>query len=146
MQHNNPLHGFTLQRIVELLVEDAGNFSTLASFLPMRCFQHEPSIKSALSFLRKTPWAREQVEQLFVKQQLHLEPLHRTIATLASQPAQAVASKTANAKPKADNNQTAPFKPTKASAGASTRPKRQTLGEQQPAKVWTGWTVPAKKP
>lgn len=145
MQHNNPLHGFTLQRIVELLVEDAGNFATLAVFLPMRCFQHEPSIKSALSFLRKTPWAREQVEQLFVKQQLHQDAEHRTVATLATQPAQPVPGKTANVKLKADKSQTAPFKTTKTATSSKPAGKRQTSGEQPPAKVWTGWTVPAKK-
>ncbi len=65
-QNNNPLHGITLQTIVEQLVEYYG-FDTLGELINIKCFQSNPSIKSSLTFLRKTPWAREKVEQLYVK-------------------------------------------------------------------------------
>ncbi|WP_371187569.1 VF530 family DNA-binding protein [Thalassotalea maritima] len=68
MQHQpyNPLHGITLKTIVTELVEHFG-FEQLASFVDIRCFKHDPSIKSSLAFLRKTPWARDKVEQLYIK-------------------------------------------------------------------------------
>jgi uncharacterized protein (DUF2132 family) len=71
-QPNNPLHGVTLKAIVEDLVERHG-FEGLAERFPVRCFLHEPSIKSSLKFLRRTPWAREKVERLWVKEQRQLE-------------------------------------------------------------------------
>lgn len=70
-QQNNPLHGFTLQQILELLVEHSGGFAPLAKQVPLNCFSNNPSIKSSLTFLRKTPWARTQVEELFVKLKLY---------------------------------------------------------------------------
>ncbi len=66
-QVNNPLHGLTLQVILENLVKHYGGFNGLAKALPYRCFSHEPSIKSSLKFLRQTPWARTEVEQLYLK-------------------------------------------------------------------------------
>ncbi len=65
-QANNPLHGITLQMMLEELVERYG-WATLAELVPIRCFAHQPSIKSCLVFLRRTPWAREKVEQLYVR-------------------------------------------------------------------------------
>ena len=65
-QPNNPLHGVTLKAIVETLVAKHG-FETLAKLVPVRCFTHDPSVKSALTFLRATPWAREKVEQLYLR-------------------------------------------------------------------------------
>jgi uncharacterized protein (DUF2132 family) len=67
-QPNNPLHGVTLKAIVEDLVARHG-FSGLAERVPVRCFTHEPSLQSSLKFLRRTPWARERVEQLWVEEQ-----------------------------------------------------------------------------
>lgn len=64
-QHNNPLHGLTLQMIVEALVDHYG-YAELGSKIPVRCFTNEPSVKSSLKFLRRTPWAREKVEQLYL--------------------------------------------------------------------------------
>ena len=64
-QPRNPLHGLTLQAIVEALVAAYG-WAGLAERIPVRCFQSEPSIGSSLKFLRKTPWAREKVEALYV--------------------------------------------------------------------------------
>jgi uncharacterized protein (DUF2132 family) len=65
-QPNNPLHGVTLQRMVEQLVAYYG-FDTLGELIQIRCFSHDPSIKSSLTFLRKTDWARKQVEALYLK-------------------------------------------------------------------------------
>ena len=70
-QQNNPLHGFTLQQILELLVEHYSGFAPLAKQIPLKCFSNNPSIKSSLTFLRKTPWARTQVEELFIKLKLY---------------------------------------------------------------------------
>lgn len=63
---NNPLHGKTLKVIVEKLVDYYG-FDTLAELIPIRCFSHNPSIKSSLTFLRKTDWARKKVEELYIR-------------------------------------------------------------------------------
>lgn len=64
-QKNNPLHGLTLETIVTRLVEYYG-WDELGERINIRCFQSDPSIKSSLKFLRKTPWAREKVEQLYL--------------------------------------------------------------------------------
>ena len=64
-QHRNPLHGITLEQVVTALAEHFG-WEDLGQRIPLRCFQHEPSIKSSLKFLRKTPWAREKVESLYL--------------------------------------------------------------------------------
>ncbi|MBN8682806.1 MAG: DUF2132 domain-containing protein [Chitinophagales bacterium] len=65
-QPNNPLHGKTLQMILEALHEHYG-WEGLAERIAIRCFTDEPSIKSSLTFLRKTPWARSKVEDLYCK-------------------------------------------------------------------------------
>ena len=65
-QPYNPLHGITLKAIVEQLVEHFG-FDELGQEINIKCFTTTPSIKSSLTFLRKTPWAREKVEQLYIK-------------------------------------------------------------------------------
>jgi uncharacterized protein (DUF2132 family) len=65
-QSNDPLHGITLQKIVETLVEHYG-FDTLGELIKIKCFNENPSIKSSLTFLRKTDWARKEVEELYVK-------------------------------------------------------------------------------
>lgn len=62
----NPLHGMTLEAILNHLVEQYG-WDGLAKRIDVRCFKNDPSIKSSLTFLRRTPWAREQVEALYVK-------------------------------------------------------------------------------
>jgi uncharacterized protein (DUF2132 family) len=64
-QPNNPLHGITLEKIVVYLVEHYG-WDELADRIPVNCFMSNPSIKSSLTFLRKTPWARKKVEDLYV--------------------------------------------------------------------------------
>jgi Uncharacterized conserved protein len=64
-QKNNPLHGITLQKMLEELVAKYG-WEELGFRINIRCFNYEPSINSSLKFLRKTPWARKQVEDLYV--------------------------------------------------------------------------------
>ncbi len=64
-QPNNPLHGLTLATILEALVAAYG-WEELGQQIDIRCFKHEPSIASSLKFLRRTPWARERVESLYV--------------------------------------------------------------------------------
>jgi uncharacterized protein (DUF2132 family) len=61
----DPLHGVTLQRILEELVAHVG-WDAMADRVPIRCFESDPSVKSSLTFLRKTPWAREKVERMYV--------------------------------------------------------------------------------
>lgn len=64
-QPNNPLHGVKLEEILNHLVATYG-WEELGEIIPIRCFTHEPSIKSSLKFLRKTPWARTKVEELYL--------------------------------------------------------------------------------
>ena len=65
-QSKDPLHGVTLQKIVETLVEHYG-FDTLGELIKIKSFNEKPSVKSSLTFLRKTDWARKQVEELYLK-------------------------------------------------------------------------------
>ncbi len=67
-QPRNPLHGLTLEAILTALVAHYG-WPGLAERIAVRCFQVDPSIKSSLTFLRKTPWAREKVEGLYLYMQ-----------------------------------------------------------------------------
>ena len=62
MAHSrDPLHGITLEAIVTTLAERHG-WAEMGRRIPVRCFLHDPSVRSSLAFLRKTPWARERVE------------------------------------------------------------------------------------
>jgi len=61
----DPLHGITLETIVTQLVERHG-WAELGKRVPVRCFRHNPTIKSSLTFLRKTPWARTRIERMFI--------------------------------------------------------------------------------
>lgn len=65
-QPNNPLHGVKLADILELLVEHYG-WEELSKRIDINCFKKNPSVKSSLTFLRKTNWAREKVERLYLK-------------------------------------------------------------------------------
>jgi uncharacterized protein (DUF2132 family) len=65
-QPKNPLHGITLADMVEYLVQTYG-WKELGERITIRCFTHDPSVNSSLKFLRKTPWARERVEGLYLK-------------------------------------------------------------------------------
>lgn len=70
-QVKNPLHGITLEQIVTALVDHFG-WPALANQIDINCFKIDPSVKSSLKFLRKTPWAREKVEALFIAKKLYM--------------------------------------------------------------------------
>ena len=63
---NDPLHGLTLETMLTALVEKLG-WEELAERIPVRCFSNDPSVRSSLTFLRKTEWARAKVEQLYLR-------------------------------------------------------------------------------
>jgi len=65
-QPNNPLHGKTLEYILHFLVEYYG-WKELGERIPVNCFRFDPSIKSCLTFFRKTTWARKKVEDLYIE-------------------------------------------------------------------------------
>jgi uncharacterized protein (DUF2132 family) len=65
-QPNNPLHGVKLKDVLEYLVKEVG-WEDMADEVPVRCFQYDPSIKSSLVFLRKTQWARDRVEAMYLE-------------------------------------------------------------------------------
>lgn len=62
----DPLHGVTLEAVINRLVAHYG-WEELGRRITVRCFTHDPSVKSSLTFLRRTPWARQKVEQLYVR-------------------------------------------------------------------------------
>jgi uncharacterized protein (DUF2132 family) len=62
---NNPMHGITLEQVVNSLVAYYG-WRELGERINIRCFNSDPSVKSSLKFLRKTPWARKKVEELYI--------------------------------------------------------------------------------
>lgn len=72
-QPNNPLHGITLEMVVTRLVEHYGWYE-LGDRIPIRCFCLDPTVKSSLKFLRKTPWARDKVEALYVDTLPYMDP------------------------------------------------------------------------
>ena len=65
-QKNNPLHGVKLIDMLKYLVEECG-WEELGMIIDIRCFNNDPSVKSSLSFLRRTPWARTKVEALYLQ-------------------------------------------------------------------------------
>ena len=65
-QPNNPLHGVKLAEIIQFLVAEYG-WEELAELIKINCFKSNPTIKSSLKFLRRTPWAREKVENLYLR-------------------------------------------------------------------------------
>ena len=65
-QPKNPLHGITLEKMLLVLVERMG-WEAMGNAVPVRCFNYEPSIPSSLKFLRRTPWARAKVEELYLR-------------------------------------------------------------------------------
>lgn len=75
-QPNNPLHGVTLEAMIVRLVDYHG-WEGLARRIRINCFRSDPSVKSSLTFLRKTPWAREQVEALYVDTFVGRQPAGR---------------------------------------------------------------------
>ncbi len=71
-QPNNPLHGVTLQAILEFLIDRLG-FEAMGRAVDVRCFHFEPSLTSSLKFLRRVPWARAKVEQLYLRTLAHTQ-------------------------------------------------------------------------
>ena len=71
-QSNDPLHGITLEMILTQLVELHG-WEKMGRMIRIRCFNNDPSIKSSLQFLRKTPWARKKVETLYLRSKKETE-------------------------------------------------------------------------
>lgn len=69
-QPNNTLHGVTLEQIVTALVTHFG-WPALAKQIDINCFKLDPSVKSSLKFLRRTPWARQKVEELYIAEKLY---------------------------------------------------------------------------
>ncbi len=65
-QPNNPLHGVKLEDILNHLVATYG-WEEMGEVVPIRCFTHDPSVKSSLTFLRRTPWARKRVEEMYLR-------------------------------------------------------------------------------
>ena len=65
-QSNDPLHGITLEMILTRLVEHYG-WDELGMMVNIRCFNYDPSIKSSLKFLRRTPWARKKIERIYLE-------------------------------------------------------------------------------
>jgi len=65
-QINNPLHGITLEQMLTELVEGIG-WTEMGRRVAIRCFNHDPSLKSSLRFLRRTPWARTKVEEMYLQ-------------------------------------------------------------------------------
>lgn len=72
-QPNNPLHGYTLEQIVVSLADYYG-WEALGAKIKIACFNSNPSVRSSLKFLRKTPWARKKVEDLFIYTVKHYGP------------------------------------------------------------------------
>jgi uncharacterized protein (DUF2132 family) len=72
-QPNNPLHGVTLETMLKQLVKQYG-WAEMGTRIPIRCFTDNPSIKSSLKFLRRTPWARKKVEDLYKSSQSVILP------------------------------------------------------------------------
>ncbi|MFA6951204.1 MAG: VF530 family protein [Lentimicrobiaceae bacterium] len=64
-QQNNPLHGITLEQLLIELLDHYG-WERMSYYVDIRCFKDNPSIQSSLKFLRKTPWARQKVEELYI--------------------------------------------------------------------------------
>ncbi|MCT7945808.1 VF530 family protein [Shewanella septentrionalis] len=94
-QSNNPLHGIKLETIITYLVEKYG-WEELGERINIRCFTHDPSIKSSLRFLRKTEWARDKVEYLYLRaNKLPLPPPKAEVSQTAKKPAAKITTKKA---------------------------------------------------
>jgi uncharacterized protein (DUF2132 family) len=74
IQPRNPLHGVTLAQLLTEMVDRLG-WAAMGAAVPIRCFTQDPSISSSLKFLRRTPWARQKVEELY----LHHKPTWRPV-------------------------------------------------------------------
>jgi uncharacterized protein (DUF2132 family) len=84
----DPLHGVTLERVLQALVERHG-WAAMARCVGVRCFSQDPSIKSSLTFLRKNPWARALVERMYITGDLRPGRVRAAIARQAGKPRKA---------------------------------------------------------
>ena len=98
-QDNNPLHGITLESLLSQLVTLYG-WQGLAERLPINCFTHEPSVKSSLSFLRRTSWARQKVEALYLASQD--SSLANAAAEISDEPRKVLSRPQASGKPRGE--------------------------------------------
>ena len=98
-QDNNPLHGITLESLLSQLVTLYG-WQGLAERLPINCFTHEPSVKSSLSFLRRTSWARQKVEALYLASQD--SSLANAAAEVSDEPRKVLSRPQASGKPRGE--------------------------------------------
>lgn len=73
IHHKDPLHGVTLAALLAWLVENLG-WKAMGEEVPIKCFTNDPSIKSSLKFLRRTPWARKKVETLYLQEKQKANP------------------------------------------------------------------------
>ena len=93
-QSKDPLHGKKLVDILEELVDYYQGFEELGNQINIRCFTHDPSIKSSLRFLRKTEWARDKVEYIYLRaNKLPLPPPKAEASQTAKKPAAKIATK-----------------------------------------------------
>ena len=81
-QNIDPMHGMSLEKIINYLVDYYG-WEELGSLIDIRCFNSDPSVKSSLKFLRKTPWARKKVEDLYVLVWGYAQDAERRITSVA---------------------------------------------------------------
>ncbi len=141
----DPLHGITLKAILEALVERYG-WEEMASRIRINCFSQDPSLKSSLAFLRKTPWARDKVEQLYLTS-IGAKPSQGTKPKLAPPLAADPKSETAvrpspPAKPKVNvwtakpNEEAAPAKP-KINVWTA-KPSETRAAAKPKLNIWTG--------
>ena len=84
-QPNNPLHGIKLEQVVTQLQEHYG-WATLAEKININCFKTDPSVKSSLKFLRRTLWAREKVEALYIAAFSDIKPATKPVSKLPEKP------------------------------------------------------------
>ncbi|MGI2171265.1 VF530 family DNA-binding protein [Shewanella sp. MF05960] len=113
-QANNPLHGIKLETIVTELVEKYG-WEELGSRINIQCFKDNPSVKSSLKFLRKTQWARDKVEYLYLRvNKLPLPPPKDDSRRSASKPQHAAAKKPQTVKSPTSKSTDTPGKPVNA--------------------------------
>ncbi len=74
IQPRNPLHGITLEQMLTEMIARLG-WEAMGSAVPIRCFTQDPSVSSSLKFLRRTPWARQKVEELYLRHKGLAEPV-----------------------------------------------------------------------
>jgi uncharacterized protein (DUF2132 family) len=121
---NDPLHGVTLEAMLLSLVEKYG-WEELAERIPVKCFSSDPSVKSSLTFLRRTPWARAKVEKLYLGKLRPRRPARKPL------PTRGAAAQPTTAQPKAAR----PAAPKPAAAGPDQKTQAKEGGRRYPG-MW----------